>query len=334
MLRPGGESYVVLIPVLDDWEALGQLLELLDKEFAERSLRARVLVIDDGSQLPPPPSFRSLQLSVLREIDILRLRRNLGHQRAIAVGLAYIAEHLRCTAVVVMDGDGEDRPSDVPRLVEGLYQTTGDHAVFARRARRSERILFKIGYVAFCALHRILTGLRVEVGNFSVLPMVVVGRLGSVAEMWNHYAAAVVKARIPRTLIATDRGTRLAGHSRMNVLGLVTHGFSAMSVFADRIGIRLLVASSALGVAAAIGLVVVLLVRFRTDLATPGWATSTMGLLGVLLLQAVMLTFVFAVAVQSGRSGGSFLPSRDYTYFIESLSRLGSPDVGVPVPRP
>ena len=64
---------------------------------------------------------------------MLQLRRNLGHQRAIAVGLAYAEEHDPCDVVVIMDGDGEDDPKDVPRLLACCRQAGGREIVFAER---------------------------------------------------------------------------------------------------------------------------------------------------------------------------------------------------------
>lgn len=322
MLRSGQESYVVLIPLLDDWEALRRLLPLLEAEFVAASLVGRVLLVDDGSHAPPPGDLIATPFVALRETMVLRLRRNMGHQRAIAIGFAHIAEHLTCSAVVVMDADGEDRPSDVPTLIAALYETPNEYAVFAKRARRSEGVVFRIAYALFRGFHSLLTGLRVEVGNFSAVPLGIVSQMCSVAEMWNHYAAAVVRARIRRKLVPTNRGTRLAGHSRMNFVALVTHGLGAISVFADRIGVRLLVGSVVLAALAVAGMLGVFYVRFFTTLAVPGWATSAMGLLAILLVQCVLLSLIFAVAVQVGRSAESFLPVRDYEYFVDSRSTI------------
>jgi hypothetical protein len=66
----------------------------------------------------------------------LRLRRNLVHQRTIAIGLAHIGEY-EARDVVVMDSDGEDDPRDVPRLVARMQEERG-RSVFAERTRRSE----------------------------------------------------------------------------------------------------------------------------------------------------------------------------------------------------
>ena len=92
-----------------------------------------------------------------------------------------------------------------------------------------------------------LTGERVRVGNFSAIPPSLLPRLVAVSELWNHYAAAVFKSRIPYITIPTARGVRYAGQSTMNYVALVTHGLSAMAAFGDRIGVRLLMATDADG---------------------------------------------------------------------------------------
>ena len=110
-------SLAVLIPVYNDWEALVQVVDSLDRSLATTDWQLKIVIVDDGSdQADPPREFYSSRHSIL-SIDVLRLRRNLGHQRAIAVGLAWLEANKPCTAVVVMDGDGEDSPSDVPRLI-------------------------------------------------------------------------------------------------------------------------------------------------------------------------------------------------------------------------
>jgi len=319
------ESYVILIPVFDDWDSLRLLVPLLDSELARAGLHARLLVIDDGSQVVAADLIAS-PLAALAVVDILRLHRNVGHQRAIAIGLAHVAENEQCAGVVVMDSDGEDRPSDVPLLIDALNRAEMTRAIFAKRARRSEGIGFRMSYWLFRLLHEVLTGIRVEVGNFSALPLGMVRRLATVSELWNHYAAAVVQAHLPRELVPMDRGVRLAGESRMNFAALVTHGLSAISVFADRIGVRLLVASTALGAGALIVAVGVLAVRFGTSLALPAWATSAMGFLILLLAQAMILSLMFTLFVQLGRSTGPFLPARDYKHFVGSVHRIYAVD--------
>jgi hypothetical protein len=297
------------------------LLRELDRALAEDALNAGVLLVNDGS-VEPAPEDLATGLALLREVEILHLRRNLGHQRAIAVGLAFIYDNRPCSAVVVMDGDGEDSPSDVPRLLGRSRAGAGKFVVFAKRRRRAEGRFFRLMYWVFRAAHRILTGRRVEVGNFSVVPWEQLSRLAAVSESWNHYAASIFKAGIPVELEPADRAARMAGRSKMDIVSLVTHGLSAMSVFADVIGVRLLIGAfvfAALSVAALVGVVGV---KVFTDWAIPGWATAAAGLSLVIFLQVLGMSLFFVFVALHGRSGLTFLPIRDYGYFVHEITRV------------
>jgi polyisoprenyl-phosphate glycosyltransferase len=311
---------VIMIPVYNDWASLAQLLPRLDSALASHFLTVDVLVVDDGSTLAPESEFESGAFTSLRRIDVLRLRRNLGHQRAIAVGLAYIDDCLPTDAVVVMDGDGEDDPADVPRLLERLEEEGNETIVFAERVKRSESFVFRIFYVLFKLLHLVLTGKGVKVGNFSAIPRRRLSSLVVVAEIWNHYAAAIFRSRQPYCMIPTRRSRRLCGKSSMNFVSLVTHGLSAISVYSDVVGVRLLVLSIMLALLTFVGLLGAILVRFATNLAIPGWASYTVGILLVLFVQAIMAAFVFSFVILGARHGTTFLPRRDYFYFIGSIS--------------
>src|SRR5262245_55079369 len=111
------DSLIVLVPVFNDWAALALLLPAIDRELAASGLHTEVILVDDASMTTAPATLVSGAFAAIKSVDILALRRNLGHQRAIAVGLAFIEANRACRAVVVMDGDGEDEPADVPRLV-------------------------------------------------------------------------------------------------------------------------------------------------------------------------------------------------------------------------
>jgi len=314
-------TLTVLTPIYNDWAALSSLIPALDRELASRGRTAALLIVDDGSPQAPPDTA-SFNVSALTSIEILHLRRNLGHQRAIAIGLASLEAHAAPDAVIVMDGDGEDRPEDVNRLVDKLEAQDSSCVVFAERTRRSEGIVFATLYWAYRFVHLLLTGERVRVGNFSVVPRVLLRRLVAVSALWNHYAAAVFHARIPFTTIPTIRGTRYAGVSQMNFVGLVTHGLSAMSVFGDRIGVRLLIASCALAVVVVSVVTGFLGWHAVADVRVPGWAV-TAGLATVLLLFllfATSLAFVFIIL--AGRGNPGFLPFREFADYVSHTTSL------------
>src|SRR5918992_28321 len=272
------DKLLILIPVYEDWKALDLLLPLLDRELSTENLRADILIVDDGSSEFHFLAAEQKAFRAIEAIDILPLRRNVGHQRAIAVGLSYLEANQLQYPVVIMDGDGQDNPCDVPRLLKECSAHQDQKIVFAARTRRSESLSFKLFYHLYRLIHFLLTGVQVRVGNFSVIPAGLLRRLVAVSELWNHYAAAVYKAKLPIALIPTRRSCRLEGSSRMNLVSLVVHGLSAMAVFGDRIGVRLLIVVS-LGLSFVGGaLIAVISIRLLTSLAIPGWATYVTGI--------------------------------------------------------
>jgi hypothetical protein len=215
-----------------------------------------------------------------------------------------------------MDGDGEDRPQDLGVLLAELEKTNEREVVFAARTKRLESLSFRLSYRAYRMLHRLLTGVEVRVGNFSVVPRTALTRLVAVPDLWNHYAAAVFRARLPRRLVPLPRGKRLAGTSKMNFVSLLIHGLTAMSVFSDQVSARLLTASVGFAGLSAALIVLVVCVRLFTDLAVPGWATYTVGVLLGLVVQALTFAILFSFLIASRRSSMSFVLQRDAPYFI------------------
>ena len=310
------------MPVFNDWKALSLLLPDLDQAVAKSGLKARIILVDDGSTVTAPRVLDRNHFESIVSVDLVALRRNLGHQRAIAVGLSYIEANLPQSSVVVMDSDGEDDPKDVPRLVHECAANRDEKIIFAARTRRSEGWLFTFCYHLYRLIHFLLTGVRVRVGNFSIIPPNPLKRLVAVSELWNHYAAAVYKAKLPLALIPTERSTRLDGPPHMDMVSLVVHGLSAMAVFGDRIGVRLLIVVG-LGMAlSVIGLAAVFAIRLATDLAIPGWATYATGLLLVMFIQMLLVVIVFVFVILAARNTVSAIPSRDYVHLTGGSHRI------------
>lgn len=315
-------SILILVPIYNDWDSAELLLRDLDSVCRHAGLSPEVLFVDDGSTAPMPSSLSSATLVAIRRLDCLQLRRNLGHQRAIAVGLAFVHSSRPCDVVVVMDGDGEDKPSDIPRLLDRLHAEQQAKIVFAERTRRSESLLFRFFYRFYRVLHKLLTGVAVRVGNFSALPYAALDTLVVVSELWNHYAAAVFKSRLPYTTVPTERGRRLSGQSRMDFAALVVHGLSALSVYGDILGVRLLVMATALVLLLGLGILLAIVIRLATTLAIPGWATYTTGILLLILLQIMIIAVLFVFTILSARASLTFLPIRDHHFFVKRILRL------------
>ena len=76
------KGIVVLIPVFNDWEAVALLLGQLDQALEDVEAPVSVLLVDDGSTDVIPQNLHCLQFRHVHSIEVLSLRRNLGHQCA------------------------------------------------------------------------------------------------------------------------------------------------------------------------------------------------------------------------------------------------------------
>ncbi len=319
-------SLVILIPCFNDWAALEMMLERLDRVEFPAEWQISAVIVDDASTSRLPRGWPEAHGGALDSLEILRLRCNLGHQRAIAIGLYHAHEFTDAAAVAVMDGDGEDRVEDLPALLEEFELGNRRETVFAARGKRMTSLTFQLFYRVYRVLHRVLTGVEVRVGNFSVLPREAVTSLMSVSDLWNHYAAAVFRALLPRRQLPLARGPRLAGESKMNFVSLLTHGLNAISVFSDQVSARLLAATAIFGLPVG-GLAVLGLVGwFAAGTKLPGWFPFAAFALLMLVVQSLAFATVFVFLIANRRSATSFIPQRDASYFILGENSDRRPD--------
>ncbi len=314
---------LIAIPILDDWESVDPLIRGIGRVLASGNLRASVLVVDDGSTERPARDFLSGDLGGIDGVEVLELNRNLGQQRAIAVAMVWIRQNRPDATLLIMDGDGQDRAEDIPRLLARFDAGNGRAIVFAERTRRSESPLFQFFYHLYRVVHVILTGYRVRVGNFSVLPGDLAEGLVVTPELWNHYAASVLRGKLPHVLVPTHRGKRLRGRSRMNFVSLVTHGLSAISVYGEIVGTRLLVMAGLLIAVALAAVGGMMALAFLSETVVPWWGVFSLGAVAVLALQSGTMAAAFAFLTLGSRHYATFLPIRDCGYFVGRLWKVG-----------
>jgi polyisoprenyl-phosphate glycosyltransferase len=307
---------VVISPVFNDWDSFSILVSELSRQFSGTDLELHILAVDDGSSQAFDLNALILPTNnCVRDIEVAHLATNLGHQRAIAVGLTEVRES-NSDLVVIMDSDGEDRPSDIILLLAEAQRYPG-HIIFASRIRRSERLVFRFGYVIYKLVFRLLTGYTITFGNFCLIPMALARRLVHMSELWNNLASAIIRSRLAYQVVPIARGQRYAGISKMNLTSLIAHALSAMSVSADLIFVRILMGCSLFSGLLIGGMALAVVIRLATDLAIAGWATTVVGLLSVLLIQTLVLVVATTLMQLNGRNSRPMIPATDCGAFIE-----------------
>jgi glycosyltransferase involved in cell wall biosynthesis len=313
-------SMAIVTPVFNDWSCLERLIAEID-QLADLCVEAlHIVVVDDGSQKGAKPDNFQRNYQRISSVRIVSLACNLGHQRAIAVGLVIAANELpNIDAVVVMDCDGEDRPSDVLRLLDSAKAAQVEMVVACRGTRQDSR-KFRFFYSIYKLLFRILTGRKIDFGNFCLMSSGALQSLVRNPHTWNHLASAISRSGISYLPVVTDRGARYYGESRMNFVHLVEHGLSAIAVFTDIVLVRVIVATLSLSCVTLLGLVGVMGVRFLTDAAIPGWASDVAGSLLILFLLALVFSSLSVFQLLNLRCMRMFVPMVDCWGFLTSTS--------------
>ena len=220
-----------------------------------------------------------------------------------------------------MDCDGEDNPSDIPVLLEGIPESSQE-IIFAQRIQRSEGWLFRLFYKLYKLSFRLLTGIEISFGNFALIPASILARAVYLPEIWNHFAAGIIHARLPWRAIPTKRGIRYAGKSKMNFIALILHGLSSMSVFVEIMTARLIILVLGIFLFVFMAFFVLAYIRFFTPLAIPGWATSVgIGLI-IITVQAASFLVLLSFVVLSYRTNKLFIPAKDYKDYILDVEKV------------
>jgi polyisoprenyl-phosphate glycosyltransferase len=312
----------IVLPVFNDWASFSALVADLSTAAEKALYRISIVVVDDGSTDAAPDDLFSLgELRNVDSIELVRLALNVGHQRALAIGLCSALQNRAIEQFVLMDADGEDRPQDIEQLMKSAALHP-EAITVAMRRKRNETFLFRTFYQAYKLAFRLLTGKQISFGNFCLLSRDQAERLSMVPDLWNNLPAAVMRSRLPVERVAIDRGRRYFGSSKMNFVSLSLHGMSAYSVYTDAILVRLLIITFCIGGAGALLIAFVAVLRLFTTLATPGWGTTVFFGTAIIVSQAAFTTLMTALLLLNNRSQKLIVPAVECTHYIRSRTMV------------
>lgn len=142
----------VVVPVRNEAGSLEELLAALGAVMAGVDPAHEILVVDDGSDDGTPELFRRLAP------PRARLLRSPGRGKADALQAGFDAA--RGGVIVTLDGDLQDDPADIPRLLGRLDE--GYDLVVGWRRRRNDPLSKRLASRAANLLRRLLLGERVH----------------------------------------------------------------------------------------------------------------------------------------------------------------------------
>lgn len=274
----------VVIPVYNEEENVGPLLERLTAVLDDLTDRWEVLFVDDGSRDRSVALIRAARDDEPR-VKLIRLSRNFGHQAALNAGI----DHATGEAVILMDADLQDPPEVLPDLVQAWRD--GAEVAYGIRRRREGNVVKRAGYRVFYRLYRRLADIDVPLdsGDFCLMDRVVVDALVALPESQRFLRGLRSWVGFEQVGVPYDRPERHAGEPKYSFTGLIKLAVDGLLSF-SAIPLRM---ASLLGLVTAFAGVVYIMfalaARLRTGDIPEGW-TSTIAI--VLVLGGVQLLMI------------------------------------------
>ena len=229
------KRFTILIPTYNDWESLEKLLNnISDNIKSIQNTEFNCIIVNDFSTVKKPgikiPPY-------INSIKIIHMNENKGHARCNAFGIKYLSKNLDFDYLILMDGDGEDRPEEIRLLVAKLLAEPNT-SVVAKRIKRSEGPLFQMLYHTHKYLTLLTTGKLINFGNYSCLIKSDLEILSSKASLWSSFSGSFKKNIKNYNEVNSIRGMRYFGPSQMSFFKLIIHSLSIIAVFKYQVFFR------------------------------------------------------------------------------------------------
>jgi hypothetical protein len=219
---------VIIIPIYNDWKSLNKLLYEINQTLSNEN-SYKILIINDCST--QKINIQNQNLDNITEIKILTTTKNLGSQKSISIGLNYLKNMSDNFYITIMDGDGEDSPSEIKEMLS-TAKANLDCVVTSHRKKRNESAIIKFSYQIHLIISFFLTWEWISFGNFTCFNSNNLKKL-NLNDVWYALSAGVLKNCKIKKLYAS-RQKRYFENSKVNFLKLVEHSLRIISVFYKR----------------------------------------------------------------------------------------------------
>lgn len=277
----------ILIAVYNDWSSLDILLAKINNNLkATKWSNYEVYIVNDASTLEVPSEIK-------KKVKIINLFNNIGSQGALSIGVKYIQDKDKdITHLLIMDSDGEDKPEDIVRLLDEC-KNNENKIVFAKRKKRKENFIFRIMHFIYKKVFKILIGKELDFGNFSCMTKNNLNKIVNINNLQTHYAASILRSKIPFSKIDCEKGFRIEGSSKLSFWKHFAHALMSLSVFVDLIAIKFFFISF-------LGIILSIISAFIIFLMKIYYSQMLLGLTSNILLSlAIILIVLFLVSLFS-----------------------------------
>lgn len=225
---PWGPGMIsVVIPIYNEEEILSVLHERVSETMNRIGSSWEVVYVNDGSKDSTLDLLRQLQSEDSRVV-VVDLSRNWGHMGALHAGL----QTARGDAVVLMDGDLQDPPEVVPKLVSS-WRGGAKVVTAVRRSRQESR---KVLAFLFPLFYRVLGAISdypipLNAGIFGLLDRQVLDSLNRLREGNRYLPGLRAWVGYRTAIVYYDRQDRIGGEGKLTFLSRIKYAMDAITSF-------------------------------------------------------------------------------------------------------
>jgi glycosyltransferase involved in cell wall biosynthesis len=259
----------VVTPMYNEREAVDHFVARLRPALDRLGVTYEVVAVDDGSK--DATVARLLQLRTeWPELRVVSLRRNHGHQTALAAGL----RSARGDYVVSIDADLQDPPETIGDMLATAREQGIDVVYGVRNDRSSDTIFKRRTAGAYYWMMRRLVGPWVsdQAGDFRLMSRAVVDVLNALPEQRPVYRLVVPSLGFPSAEVTYVRAERVAGETKYPLSKMIKLTLDSVTSFSAT-PLRIATWLGLLSFFLCLGLMISGLAAWGFGATVPGWTS-------------------------------------------------------------
>jgi dolichol-phosphate mannosyltransferase len=217
----------VVIPIYNEEEIISLLHHAVSKAMSAEGGRWEVVYVNDGSSDSSLEMLRKLQAEDPRVV-VVELSRNWGHMGALHAGL----QTARGDAIVLMDGDLQDPPDVVPKMI-AAWRGGAQVVTAVRKSRKESRkalaLLFPLFYRMLGAISDY--PIPLNAGIFGLLDRQVLNSLNSLREGNRYLPGLRAWVGYRTAVVYYDRQDRIGGEGKLSFMSRIKYAMDAITSF-------------------------------------------------------------------------------------------------------
>src|ERR1700756_3424421 len=217
----------IVIPIYNEEELVEKLNDSIANALKEVVDDWEVVYVNDGSTDSSLDLLKTLQ-AVDSHVVVVHVSRNWGHMGAISAGL----QTARGRAVILMDGDFQDPPEVLPRLIDA-WREGAEVVVGVRRSRQESR---KMLAMLFPMFYRCLGALSdypipLNAGIFSLMDRKALDSVLAMREKNRYLPGLRAWVGYKNAIVYYDRQDRLGGDGKLSFISRIKYAMDAITSF-------------------------------------------------------------------------------------------------------